>query len=291
MSRIGRTIALSKALAGRLRTAIRGTALGTRILGILARVGYATHGLLYLFVGLLAMSAALGKTSPPSLGEAFSIIDELPGGWLLLLTVALGLCAHAGWRSLDALLDFGGHGWRARGLFRRAGKLAEALFYAGLGILAAVIALDRSAQVREELREEAAFLVVWTGRVLDWPLGHWLVAAVGIGAIVVGVLQILRSRRDIFRDMSAGDHAMIAIRFIGRTGFAARAAIFGVVGVLFLSAAWRVEASAAGGVRAALTALASVPLGDFVLLALSAGLMLHGVFGLVKACCHNPVNP
>jgi Domain of Unknown Function (DUF1206) len=43
--------------------------------------------------------------------------------------------------------------------------------------------------------------------------------------------------------------------------------------------------------RAALTALAGVPLGDWVLLAVSAGLALYGVFSLIKAWCHKPVTP
>jgi hypothetical protein len=56
--------------------------------------------------------------------------------------------------------------------------------------------------------------------------------------------------------------------------------------VLFI-AAWQVEASAASGMRAALTALAGMPLGDWVLFAVSSGLVLYGVFSLNKAWCHS----
>lgn len=278
-------------MAARLRAAIGETALGARSLRPLARIGYATHGLIYLFMGLLAMAAAVSESRPSSLGGTFSIIDDLPGGWGVLLTLALGLCAYACWRGLDALLDVSRHGWGVIGLLRRAGRLVEAFFYAGMGLVAAAIAVDRSPRIRGELREDATILVAWTGRILDWPLGHWLIAAVGIGAIGVGVLQFVRSRHSVFEDVSAGERAMVAIRLVGRAGFGAKGVIFGAIGVLFLTAAWRVEASAAGGVRAALTALADVPFGEVALLALSAGLVLHGVFGLIKAWLHKPVKP
>ena len=274
-----------------LRAVIRKTGFGTEILEGLARVGHATRGLAYLFLGLLTAAAALSERRPPSLAGAFSIIDELPGGWLLLLAIALGLCAYAGWRLMQALLDLRRCGWHAKGLIRRAGMLLEAVLYAGFSLLAAVIALGRSTKIRGEIREEMTLAAVWTARVLDWPLGHWIIALVGLGAIAMGFNQQVKARRTAFDDISAGDRAMTVIHIVGRIGFATKGAIFGATGVLFLIAAWRVEASAAGGIRTALTALAGVPLGDWGLLAVSAGLTLYGVFSLIKGWCHKPVTP
>jgi hypothetical protein len=276
-------------ISGRLRAVIKRMMFGAEVLEGLARVGHATRGLVYVLLGVLAMAAALSEARPPSLGGAFSIIDKLPGGWFLLLAIALGLCAYAGWRLMQALLDLRGCGWHAKGLVRRAGMLVEVVLFAGFGLLAAVIALDRSTRIRQEVEEEMTLAVIWTARVLDWPLGHWIIAGVGVGALAMGFNQLAKARRTAFEDIGASEHAMMVTRLVGRIGFAAKGVIFGATGVLFLIAAWRVEASAAGGMRAALTALAVVPLGDWVLLAVSAGLALYGVFGLIKAWCHKPV--
>ena len=287
----GSALAPIRVLTARLRSAVRNTMFGPEVLQGLARVGHATRGLVYLFLGVLAMASALRDTRPPSLAGAFSIIDHLPGGWLLLLVVALGLCALGAWRLMQALLDLKGCGWHVEGLLRRAGLLIETVLYAGLGLLATVISLTRNTEVSEEVREEATFAVAWTARILDWPLGHWIIGAIGFGAIAMGCDQLMKARHTAFDDIDASERGMMAIRTVGRIGFAAKGAIFAATGVLFLVAAWRAQASAAGGMRAALSALASVPLGDWVLLAVSAGLALYGLFSLIKAWLHKPVTP
>lgn len=278
-------------LSAHLRTAFRETLFGSEALEVLARVGHASRGIVYVLLGLLAVTSTLNETRPPSLSRAFSVIDELPGGWLLLLAVAVGLCAYGAWRVLEALLDLQGCGWRAKGLLRRAGSLVEGISYAGLGLFAAIISISRNTGISGEIREEAAVVVAWTARILEWPLGHWLVGAVGLGAIATGCAQFLKARENAFKDIEASRRAMIAIRLVGRIGFAAKGVIFAATGVLFVIAAWRVEASTAGGMRAALSALAEVPFGDWVLLLVSAGLTLYGVFSLIKAWLHKPVNP
>jgi hypothetical protein len=278
-------------LTARLRTAVGNAVPAPAILEGLARIGHATRGLVYLLVGILAMASAPSERVPPNLAGAFSVIDRLPGGWLLLLAVALGLCALGSWRFMQALLDLNGCGWHPKGLLRRAALLLEGVAYAGIGSLAVVMSLRQDTAFGEEIREEATFAVTWTARILNWPLGHWMIATVGIGAIAVGCGQLLRARRMAFEDIDASERAMIAIRLIGRIGLAAKGVIFGAIGMLLLTAAYRTEASAVGGMRAALRALAGVQLGGWVLLAVSAGLMLYGVFGLIKAWYHKPVTP
>lgn len=287
----GRILVSIRWLTARLRTAVRNTTFGPEMLGGLARSGHATRGLVYVFLGVLAMASALSETRPPSLAGAFSIIDHLPGGWLLLLAIALGLCALGAWRLIQALLDLNGCGWHAKGLLRRAGSLIETILYAGLGLLAVTISLSRNTEVSNKIREEATFAVVWTARILDWPLGHWIIGAAGLGAIAMGCGQLMKARRTAFDDIEAGERAMIVIRLVGRIGFAAKGTIFATTGVLFLTAAWQVETSAVGGMRAALSALGRVPLGDAVLLAVSVGLTLYGIFSLIKAWRQKSVTP
>jgi hypothetical protein len=87
-----------------------------------------------------------------------------------------------------------GCGWRLKGILQRAGSLIEAVLYAGLGVLATVIALSQNTELNIEVREEATFAVAWTARILDWPLGHWIIGAIGLGGIGLGCSQLVKAR-------------------------------------------------------------------------------------------------
>lgn len=258
-----------------------------RMLQVLARIGHGAYGLLYLLLGGLATMAGLSDTRPPSVAGVFSNIGDLPVGWLMLTGIAAGVSTFAGWRLIQAIMDLRRDGSEVKGILIRGGKLVEAGLYFGVGLLAAAIALGW----RELLEGERSMATVWTARALDWPLGHWLVGLVGLGAIAMGVDQIVKAHGSAFEDISARERTMKVIRILGRIGLAAKGLIFSATGVLFLIAAWRVEASAAGGLRAALRALASVPLGDSILLAVSAGLATFGAFNLMKAWFHKRPSP
>ena len=280
-----------KSMTDRLRAAVRQTEFGPSMLRAVARIGYATYGLLHLILGLLAISAALIETRPPSLTGAFSSVDALPGGWVLLLAIAGGLFAYSGWWLMQAVLDLGAFGAHVKGLFRRAVMLWRAALYAGFGLLAAVIGWRANARIPQGNGRDPRFAVTWTDSILDWPLGHWIVGFIGLGAIGIGISQVTNAPRVLFNDIRAGEQARLVIHVMGRIGLAARGAIFGTAGILFLIAAWRVESAGVGGMRAALSAMATVPLGDWVLLAISAGLILFGLFSLAKALFHSPVKP
>ena len=171
----------------------------------------------------------------------------------------------------------------ARGLAARAGLLVSAALYASLGLAAAAAVADW-AELGGGAGASAA--EAWAARVLAWPLGRWLLGLVGVGAIAMGAGEFVRARRSAFEAIRATDRAMRLIRPLGRLGLAAKGTVLGLVGALFVAAAWRAEATAAGGVRAALALLDAAPFGDGPLVAVAAGLALYGIFSLVKAWYH-----
>jgi hypothetical protein len=254
----------------------------------LARVGYAARGIVYLLVGWLAAASAFSEARPPSIGGALSAVSDLPAGWLLVAAISVGLFAYALWRLVQAVLDLNGKGWDGKGLLRRGGMLADALVHAGFGLLAGTAALGWTGLIdgKRALGQVAAELA------LDWPLGHWLLGLAGLGAVALGGVQLAKARRTAFEDIRAARRDTALVRVTGRIGLAARALIFASTGALCLVAAWRAEeTTAAGGLRAALRALAASPLGNGVLLAVSAGLALFGVFSLLKGWNHRRPEP
>jgi hypothetical protein len=254
----------------------------------LARVGYAARGVVYLLVGWLAAASAFSESRPPSIGGALSAVSELPAGWLLVAAISAGLFSYALWRLVQAALDLNGKGWDGKGLLRRGGMLVDALVHAGFGFLAGAVALGWTGLIAGEwaLGEVAAELA------LDWPLGHWMLALAGLGAVATGGVQVAKARRTAFEDIRAGRRETALVRVTGRIGLAARGLIFASIGVLCLVAAWRAEdTTAAGGLRAGLRALTALPLGNGVLLAVSAGLALFGLFSLLKGWNHRRPEP
>jgi Domain of Unknown Function (DUF1206) len=196
--------------------------------------------------------------------------------------------AYAFWRLVQAVLDLNDEGWGDGGLLRRGAMVADALVHAGFGLLAGTIALGWTGLIdgRRALGEVAAEVA------LDWPLGHWILGLVGLGAIAIGAVQVAKARRTAFEDIRAVRRDTALVRVTGRIGLAARGLIFASIGALFLVAAWRAEdTTAAGGLRAALRTLAALPLGGGVLLAVSAGLALFGLFSLLKGWNHRRPRP
>lgn len=63
----------------------------------LARLGYASKGILYLVVGVLAGKAALGAGRVTDTKGALRNLHAQPFGQVLLLVLALGLAGYAIW--------------------------------------------------------------------------------------------------------------------------------------------------------------------------------------------------
>ena len=71
--------------------------------------------------------------------------------------------------------------------------------------------------------------------------------------------------------------------WLGRIGYAARGAVFALVGVIIFQTAFAVGPREAAGFDGALAGLAHAPYGEFLLGAVAIGLMLFGVYSAVCA--------
>src|SRR5262249_51519503 len=134
-----------------------------------ARFGFAARALVYMLVGVLAATAALGTTRRVTDAHgAIRAMGRQPFGTALLLVVGLGLAAYAVWRCLQAGLALDGKGHDLDGLVARAGFVVSGFAHSGLAYSCFSLAMGlrhgRSAGVRE-----------WTTRIMDEPFGRWLV--------------------------------------------------------------------------------------------------------------------
>ena len=92
------------------------------------RAGYAARGVVYLTVGVLALTASAAGGPAPGLVGAVRRLGELPWHKPILVALALGLALYAIWRGLDSIADIAGHG-RGFGLVERFGLFFVALLH------------------------------------------------------------------------------------------------------------------------------------------------------------------
>ncbi len=147
----------------------------------LARLGYATIGVVYVMIGTLATQAALGTGGAieDTRGVLVTIARQ-PFGRLLLGATALGLSGYVLWRFVQACCDPERKGTDARGLLTRLGFAISGVAYAGLAVLAARMALGAGGRGGHGAEQE------WTAVGLAQPFGPWLVCIIGGIIIAVG---------------------------------------------------------------------------------------------------------
>ncbi len=255
---------------------------GTSWIEVLARLGYAAKGVVYIVIGVLALRAALGDGGGATTDSrgALAVIGNGTFGEVALGIIAVGLLGYALWRVIAAWKDTEGKGDDAKGIAQRIGQVGRALAYGALGV-AAIRLLTHASQSTSDNAEQ------WTARGLSTPLGKWLVVAVGAGIGVYALYQVyrafgknLRKRLDL-RD--ADPHVVQWVERFGRFGIAARAVVFGIIAFLLIRAGLRYEPSSAGGIGDSLATLRSQPYGSLLLAVVAAGLVAYGLFQFANA--------
>lgn len=244
----------------------------------LVRLGYVSKALVYLLVGALALKVAAGvgggRITDPG-GTLYVVLRE-PYGLVMLIMIAAGLLAYAGWKIWRATVG-GGHKGKSR--IHRALTVIRALVYGAVGVKAAklVLGIRGGDSGPEPLVREA----------LRWPFGEWMIiiAAVGVGWYgVVEILDAWKGRLESDLDAStlrrrAGAWAMP----VARGGIGARGVLMIMLAAGLLRAATARRPSAAGGLDTSLSLLNTLPQGALLLAVAAAGMVAYGIYQLLHA--------
>jgi hypothetical protein len=253
---------------------------GSSWLTRLGRLGYAAKGIVYIVVGFLASKAALGRGGETTDTQgAVRTVGEGPFGTISLVVIAVGLLGYALWRLVSAATDAERRGDEPSSLALRLGEAFRGLAYGSLGLF--TLRLITRGRASDGNNASA-----WTERVLGLPAGRWLVIAAGAMVLGYAMYQVYRavSRKYLKRlDLSsAGRTARKAIERLGGFGIAARAVVFGMIGVLVIRAGWNYDSSRAGGIEESLDALARSS-GPLLFGTISAGLIAYGILQIATA--------
>ena len=248
----------------------------------LARLGYAVKGFLYVAIGFISIASALGQSNTPAdqLGAIVSF-SRLPYAELLLWIILIGLISYSLWGVIRAVLDPFHKGTDLEGLMARLGYLISAATYASF----VVPTYNLISGARSGNGPNATVELV--SKVMNMPMGRWLVAGFGISAIGAGIYQIYSGIKMDF-DQRFKPYAMSADQLriakqVGRYGTIARGVVFGLVGVFLVLAAYKADPGNARGFDGALDFLARQPYGIWLLAIIALGLIAFGLYAFMSA--------
>lgn len=248
---------------------------------LFARIGFAAKGILYLTIGGLAASAAVGmggKSNPDS-HSALQKLFAVPFGRALVAVIAFGLLGYAAWRIIEGITDPQRRGTSAKGIAIRASYIARGLIHLTLAFAAAALAIWQQKAHGANRVEE------WTRIAMGWPGGSYVLWAVAGGLLGYGIYQLycaIKSKlsRQLELGRVSGD-ARRAIIAISRFGIAARGIVFCTIAVLISRAARDHNPKAAGGVGESMREL--VWLGKGPYLAIALGLAAYGIYEIISS--------
>lgn len=247
----------------------------------LARAGYFSRGFVYVVAGVIAARAAVYGGRPAATRGTLLEVAHQPFGRIALLVLAVGFLGYAAWRAVESVLDPERKGTKLKGIGKRLSYLSSAVVHVGLAAAAVMLALWNQG------RGDRTSAGQWIAPVMRHPLGRWAVAAVGVWIAGYGAWLLYRSvaREPEKRlDLSTlSPRVQKTFKLAGRIGIAARAVVFGVVGIWMVRAALHHRPGESKMPAGALETVREQPHGHWLLAVIAVGLAAFGFFEMVKA--------
>jgi hypothetical protein len=245
----------------------------------LARAGLAARGVMYVIMGWIAVEVAFHRSSQQAdRTGALHAIGATPVGGVLLWLLVVGFIGMALWQLAEAVYGSAGSGRQKAG--KRLAALGRAVVYGVIAYGVLKYALGTGGPQSSDKQS-----VDLTATLLKYPGGKFLVIVAGLVLAGGGIYLAYQAWREKFRrDLEVGQmraRTRSIVEWLGKFGGVARGAVFVTVGVFLIVAAAKAQPQQAKGVDSALRALASTPLGPWLLVLVAIGLIMFGLF----SCC------
>lgn len=246
-----------------------------RAVEILGRVGMAGYGLVHLLIGVIALQIALRGGGQADQQGALSTLAAEPFGFVLIVVIVIGLVAFGVWQGLAAATGFRwASGWARTQRRIAAGATAVGvLFVALIGVQLLVTGSSGSSSAGSQQT---------TAGLLALPGGQVIVGIVALVVLVIAGATAWTGIRGSFAEDLAWSRLPGNLRrpvyWLGIAGHVLRAVAFAVMAVLFGVAAVRSDPAKAGGLDAALKALAAQPFGAVLLVVVALGFVGYGLY-------------
>jgi hypothetical protein len=228
---------------------------------------------------------AFGNASSQQASQsgALRTLAQQPGGTLIVALVGLGLLAYAAWRGAQFFLEEGDEDSdsEVKDKVMRARYLVRAVIYIGLAFTAFSIAFGGGGGGGSSQQALTATIMK------DVPGGVFLIGLVGLILIGVGVYHAYKAfTTDFMEDLRQEELSPTErtwYKRMGVAGYTARAITYALIGIFVTRAAITFDPSEAQGLDAALQELSQTTGGPWILTAVALGLLMFGVFAIVRA--------
>lgn len=249
-----------------------------KALDVLARSGFAVMALLHVIVGAIAIAIAFGNPGDAEPTGAMEQLADNPWGPVAMWGSVVACLGLALWQASEATL-------RARSLPRkeRLAKLVSSGFlavaYGSVGLTFAGFALGQRSDSGDSTRDFSA-------RLMDTPAGPWVLVAVGLTILGIGIYFMVKGFRRGFKEELFhfdGTRRGRLIDSLGVTGHVAKGMALNLTGLLFIIAAAKHKPEESTGLDGSLKALQDHPFGPTLLVAIGAGFIAYGIFALIRA--------
>jgi hypothetical protein len=255
------------------------------------RLGWVAKGVVYLVIGVLAVpiaidglrgDAASGGEGEASPSGAVAKIAETSFGTLAMWIIAIGLALYVVWRLISIVLPAEPS---AKVWLTRAGYLVSAVVYSALAWSALTFVRREGAAGGAE--SDDAKVERFTRELMEKTGGRWLVGAIGIVLVAVGLYFVVKGLRATFRDDlepgGVGPFSHESIVTLGRVGWVGRGVVMGLVGWFITRAAVQFRPDEATGIDGALRDATGSTFGALLVAFAAVALALYGFFCVISA--------
>ncbi len=249
-------------------------------LNTLFSAGFIAKGIVYILVGVLTLVTVLGFSGGGIEGPRGILkwVAEQPFGRILVGLLSAGLLGYALWRLYRGIADPLREGKEPTSVAKRLGYVGSGLVNGTLAVIGLRLAIMGGSSSSSGTSQQGM-----VANLLQESWGQWLVGIVGVIVIGVGCYQVYKGVKTAFvQDIAWRGISNNTIKQIGRYGFFARGLVFGIIGYFLIRAATSDDASEFKGTEGALEYLAANPYGLWLLGFTSAGLLLFGIFSVLK---------
>lgn len=244
---------------------------------LMARAGYSARGIVFLLVAGLALFSTLAGGTPDT-NSALTTLLRQPFGRVWIGLIGLGLAGFVVWRLAQSLANADGQDDDMKGYAIRIALFGSAVTYAGLALTSLLMALQMSSGSGSGGEEG---LAAW---VMAQPFGRYLAGLIGLGFIIGGVVTAMKGiKRRFGRYLALDAEENSPAVLISIYGLVARGAVFVIIGVFFLYAAFTVDPDQAGGMAEALAFVRGLPFGGIIYAVVALGLAAFGLYNFVEA--------
>jgi hypothetical protein len=237
------------------------------------KIGLASKGTIYSFIGLLTFLSILGvggKVSGKS--GVFHFLENQIFGSMIILIISIGLIFYAVWRILAAFADKKNKGDDKKGKAKRVGYFVNGIIYGALAISLFTNGISKSNESNNS-KENMAL------KLMDETYGIVLLYTIAIVLFVIGVIQVIKGyQKKFLNDIEVSGKQKNIVTKLGQFGFISRGISFLIFAYFVAFATLKKNPEAIKGVKEMFLFLRGFSWSNILMALMALGFLAYGLY-------------